>query len=260
MNEAAPKLPGGIKTTTRGHVELVEIDRADRRNALSLEDRFELRAALEQADADPNIHVVLITGRGEHFCAGGDVREFTVERDRTQAHHYALTTAQMVFRTMRAMRTPTVARVRGAAAGAGMSLALGCDIVVAERGAYFHPAHLDLAVVPDWGLIWLLPRLLGTARAKSVLMGRRRVSAEQAAGWGLIAECVEPEQLDEGVDGYCRRLAEIPAAPMAHTRRGLDRSLDTSLYAFLEWEADAIADTMPRPEHRERVNAFLTRR
>lgn len=250
----------GIRAVTRENIEFIEINRVDRRNALSIEDRFALRKALDEAESDPYIRAVVITGRGDHFCSGGDVREFTVDRDRLAAHHYALTTAQMVFRALRAMSTPTVARVRGAAAGAGMSLALGCDIVVAERDAYFHPAHLDLAVVPDWGLIWLLPRLLGLARAKAVLLARRRITAEEAMAWGLIAECVDSSQLDETVERYCNRLVDVPEVPLGLTRHGLDRSLDMPLDQFLEWEADAIAQVLPLPEHRERVEYFLTRR
>jgi 2-(1,2-epoxy-1,2-dihydrophenyl)acetyl-CoA isomerase len=251
---------GGIISATREHVETIEINRPDRRNALSREDRFALRSALRDADRDPNVRVIVLTGAGEHFCSGGDVREFTVERDWDAAHEYALTAAQMVFRTVRAMQTPTVARVRGAAAGAGMSLALGCDIDIADTGAFFHPAHLDLAVIPDWGLLWLLPRLVGTARAKAILLGRRRVAAQLAADWGLIAECVEPGELDKVVTNYCARLAEVPPVPMGLARQGLDRSLDTALEPFLNWEASAIADTVSRPEHRERVDRFLTRR
>lgn len=251
---------GGIRATTREHVETIEIARPDRRNALSREDRFALRAALETADRDPAVRVVVITGHRDHFCAGGDIREFTLERDRAEAHRYALTAAQAVFRTVRVMRTPTVARVRGAAAGAGMALALGCDIVVAERGAFFHPAHLDLAVVPDWGLIWLLPRMIGMARAKSALLGGQRIPAERAAEWGMIAECVDSAELEAVVNRYCVRIASIPELPIALTRLGLDGSIDRSLEAFLEWEAAATADVMSRPEHRERVHAFLTRR
>jgi 2-(1,2-epoxy-1,2-dihydrophenyl)acetyl-CoA isomerase len=225
-----------------------------------VEDRLALAAALYEADHDPEVRVVVITGHGDYFCAGGDVREFQVERTRAEAEEYAVTKAQTVFRVMRAMRTPTVARVRGVAAGAGMYLALGSDIVVAEEGGFFHPGHLDLAVTPDWGAVWLMPRLMGMARAKSTMLTGNRIPFDTAERWGLIAECVAGDRLDAVVDDYCQRIASIPEAPMALTRKGLDASLDRPLDAFLDWEAMVIADVLTRPEHRERVDAFLVRR
>jgi 2-(1,2-epoxy-1,2-dihydrophenyl)acetyl-CoA isomerase len=247
----------GLQIDTRGPVRWLTLTRPSRRNALMVEDRLALAEALSKADHDPDVRVVAITGYGDYFCAGGDVREFQAERTRAEAEEYAVTKAQAVFRVMRSMRTPTVARVRGVAAGAGMYLALGSDIVVAEEGGFFHPGHLDLAVTPDWGAIWLMPRLIGTARAKAAMLTGNRIAFDTAARWGLIAECVPTDQLDSVVNHYCERIACIPEAPMALTRRGLDASLDRSLDAFLDWEAMVIADMMTRPEHRERVDAFL---
>jgi len=225
-----------------------------------VEDRVSLAAELAAADEDPGVRVVVITGHGDHFCGGGDLREFMVERTREEADLYAVTTAQAPFRALRAMSTPTVARVRGVAAGAGMYLALGCDIVVAEQGGFFEPRHLDLAVMPDWGAVWLMPRLIGMARAKAAMLTGRRIDFELAAEWGLIAECVTAAQLDDRVHTYCERIAAIPEAPIARLRRGLDASLDWSLDAFLAWEAVVIGDLMTRSAHRERVEAFLARR
>lgn len=250
---------GGIRLRMDDAVATITLDRPERRNAMRRTDRTALRAALQQADRDPGVHVIVLTGAGGHFCAGGDINEFTEQRDRNAAHEYALTYAQAVFRAMRELGTPTVARVEGAAAGAGMYLALGCDIVVAAEGAYFHPGHLDLAVVPDWGAIWLMPRLVGVAKAKALLLTGRRLQAEDAHRYGLVAECVPPSALDDTVAGYCHDIARIPPVPMGWTRQGLDRSLDLSLPEFLEWESQATADVMSRPEHHERVDAFLNR-
>lgn len=250
----------GVVESTDGEIRQIELRRPSRRNALTREDRIVLRNALIKAEEEQGIRVVVITGHGEHFCAGGDVREFQKRRDRQEAQTYALGTAQVVFRAMRAMRKPTIARVRGVSAGAGMYLALGCDIVVAEDSAAFHPAHLNLAVVPDWGAVWLMPRLIGMARAKAVLLSGARIDAPTAADWGLIAESVPAERLDGVVAEYCERITAVPEVPIALTRIGLDRSFDLTLGEFLEWEADVIADVMTRPEHHERVDAFIARR
>jgi 2-(1,2-epoxy-1,2-dihydrophenyl)acetyl-CoA isomerase len=238
----------------------ITLSRPRQRNALSTQDRLTLRDALIRADADPAIRTIVITGAGDHFCAGGDVREFADRKDHSAAYAYALTIAQATFRAMRRMRTPTIARVRGVAAGAGMYLALGCDIVVADETASFHPAHLRLAVIPDWGAIWLLPRLVGLARAKAIALSGDSVPAATAAEWGLIADCVPESELDGAVQSYCAKIAAIAAVPVALTRVGLDGALDRSLSEFLEWEADAIADVMSRPEHHEQVSAFLAAR
>ncbi len=145
--------------------------------------------------------------------------------------------AQATFRALRGLRKPTIAKVEGAAAGAGMFLALGCDIVVAADTARFVASHLNLALPPDWGGIWLLPRLIGLARAKALLLTGRPVGAVQAADWGLIAEAVPAADLDATVAGYGAALAAAPPLPLGLARLGLDRSLDTPLDAFLRWEA-----------------------
>jgi 2-(1,2-epoxy-1,2-dihydrophenyl)acetyl-CoA isomerase len=249
----------GLQVEDRDDCRLLTLKRPGRRNALTVEDRLNLAAALEAADRDPAVRVVVITGNGDYFCAGGDITEFQVERTRAEADAYAIEKAQIVFKAMRSMRTPTIGRVRGIAAGAGMYLALGCDIVIAEKGGFFHPGHLDLAVTPDWGAIWLMPRLVGMARAKAAMLTGGRIEFVTAERWGLIAECVSADRLDEVVADYCARIVRVPEAPMALTRKGLDGSLDRPLDAFLEWEAMVIADVMTRPEHRERVDAFLSR-
>jgi 2-(1,2-epoxy-1,2-dihydrophenyl)acetyl-CoA isomerase len=251
--------PEGVEITQAGGVRRIMLNRPSRRNALTETDRWTLSTALKEADHDPEVRVVVITGSGESFCAGGDIHEFAQERDRISAQIYGLTTAQTVFRALRGMRTPSVARVRGAAAGAGMFLAVGCDIVVADSTAFFLPAHLALGVMPDWGAIWLMPRLVGAARAKAALLTGTRITAETAADWGLIAECTTADQLDERVNWYCQRICSFPSEAIAWTRRGLDQSEDFTLPEFLDWEAQAIAELMPAAEHRDRVAAFLSR-
>lgn len=250
----------GIRLATDGDCRLIEISRPSRRNALRVADRFAIRDALVDADADPSVRSVLITGAGEHFCSGGDINEFAQERSAEEARAYAGEVAQAVFRTMRTMRTPTIAGVRGAAVGAGMALALGCDLVVAERDAYFMAAQLNLGVIPDWGLIWLLPRLIGIARAKALLLPGHRIGAEDAAAIGMIAACVESDRLEQTIADYRARIAAAPALATGLTRAGLDASLDTSADRFLDWEARAIAQTMSSTDHRDRVAAFLSGR
>jgi 2-(1,2-epoxy-1,2-dihydrophenyl)acetyl-CoA isomerase len=247
----------GLRIEDAGSVRTLTLDRVEVRNALSIELRHQLAGALMAADADQEVRVVVVTGAGGHFCAGADVN--VMDRDWTpaEAADYASSVAQSTFRALRALRKPSVARVEGAAAGAGMFLALGCDIVVAADDARFVASHLNLGLPPDWGGMWLLPRLVGLARAKALLLTGRALPAARAAEWGLIAEAVPAADLDVTVAGYCEALVAAPPMPLGLARLGLDRSLDTPLDAFLRWEADAVALSLTAPEHRERVRRFL---
>jgi 2-(1,2-epoxy-1,2-dihydrophenyl)acetyl-CoA isomerase len=247
----------GLRIADADGVRTLTLDRVEVRNALTIELRRQLPEALAAADADPAVRVIVITGAGGHFCAGADISGLDRDWTESDAAEYMTSLAQPTFRALRSLHTPTVARVEGVAAGAGMFLALGCDIVVAADDARFVASHLNLALPPDWGGLWLLPRLVGLARAKALLLTGRPLPASRAAEWGLIAEAVPAADLDATVAGYCRALAAAPPIPLGLARLGLDRSLDTSLDAFLPWEADAVARCLTAPEHRERVQAFL---
>jgi 2-(1,2-epoxy-1,2-dihydrophenyl)acetyl-CoA isomerase len=246
-----------LRIDNRDGICRLTLDRVQARNALTLDLRRRLPDALADADADPAVRVVVITGAGGHFCAGADIGEFDRSWTPTEAADYVTSLAQATFRALRSLRKPSIARVEGVAAGAGMFLALGCDIVVAADDARFVASHLNLALPPDWGGIWLLPRLVGLARAKALLLSGRPLPAPQAADWGLIAEAVPTHDLDATVAGYCHALAAAPPLPVGLTRLGLDRSLDTPLDAFLAWEAAAVALCLTAPEHHQRVQGFL---
>lgn len=247
----------GVRSSLVGSVQMIELNRPASRNALTKIDRLALLGALTEADLDPVVKVIVVRGAGGTFCAGGDIREFGTTTTKSAAMEYAKSYAQPVFSRMRALSTPTVAVVEGVAAGAGMYLALSCDIVIAEESAVFYPAHLDIGVVPDWGAIWLLPRLVGMARAKTLALGRKSLDAMTAAQWGLVAECVPRAQLESVTNLYVDRMRSFPEHAVALTRQGLDASLDTDLAAFLEWESEVIATTMSHPEHLRRVQKFL---
>jgi 2-(1,2-epoxy-1,2-dihydrophenyl)acetyl-CoA isomerase len=250
----------GLRIADDGAVRTLTLDRPEVLNALTVPLRQGLAAALVEADADPAVRVVLITGAGTAFCSGGDVEEMDTDRTPTQAHEYTSTIANLVFRTLRGMSTPTVARVSGVAAGAGMFLALACDVVVAAEEARFVASHLGIGLPPDWGGLWTVPRLVGQARARALLLTARPIDARRATEWGLIAECVPAAELDATVASYCKALAAAPPGAMAAARDGIARSYDMPLDEFLDWEAKAVAEALLDPEHRRRVQAFLERR
>lgn len=250
----------GLRIADDGVVRTLTIDRPEVHNALTVPLRHGLAAALAEADAEPGVRVVIVTGAGGTFCSGADVTEMDTDRSPEEARAYATEVAGVVFRTIRRMTTPSLARVEGVAAGAGMFLALACDVVVAARDARFVASHLALGLPPDWGGLWTVPRLVGQARARALLLTGRPIAAPKAEAWGLIAECVPAGELDATVASYCEALSGPPPEVMAAARDGLARSFDLPLDAFLEWEAEAVSAAIQTPEHHRRVRAFLERR
>ncbi len=242
----------GVRTFT--------IDNPGRKNALSLAVRAELSARLLEADADLSVRVVVITGQGANFCSGADLTEVPRHQDALGAHRYMSHVSQQVARSLLGMRTPVVARVRGAAAGAGMMLALLCDVVVASDDAGFAVSQLKLGIPPDWMALWLLPRMVGRARARSLLWKGAGVSAATAAAWGLIAEAVEPDCLDATVQEYCASIRGMSPLAAALTKDGLSQASEGSLESFAAWEAAAIGLGLVSTEFEQNVAAFLERR
>jgi 2-(1,2-epoxy-1,2-dihydrophenyl)acetyl-CoA isomerase len=242
-----------------GGIRTLELGPERRRNALSMATRFALAEQLVAADADPTVLVIVITGAGTAFCAGADINEVPRGLTADDAHRYMTESSQVVARALAALTTPTIARVDGVAAGAGMFLALGCDIVIASDRATFVPSQLRLGLPPDWYGLWLLPRLVGRARAKAILLRAEPVTAGTAAAIGMIAECVAPERLDEVVTEYCERISALPALAVSLVKEGLDRQSDHPVDRFAEWEADAVALALTSDEYEHRVNDFLTK-
>ena len=250
----------GVSFQVSNGIRRIRINRPRTRNALVVEDRIALGNALSSADQDPATRVVVVSGTDGNFCSGADIGELALRRDEREVRAYASSVAQTVFRSLRTMRKPTIAEVEGSAAGAGMYLALGCDVVIASEDAMFHPSHSRIGLVPDWGALWILPRLVGLARARVILLGGRPVPATTAAAWGMIADAVPAGMLRNTVERYCADLTSGTDLSIGLTRAGLDISEDSRLEEFLEWEADAIAKTLADREHRDRVAAFLDRK
>jgi 2-(1,2-epoxy-1,2-dihydrophenyl)acetyl-CoA isomerase len=140
-----------------------------------------------------------------------------------------------------------------------MFLALGCDVVVAAERARFVPSQLALGIPPDWAGLWLLPRLVGRARAAALLLRGEPVTASDAAAMGLIAECVPADRLDEVVAAYCERIAALPPLAVGLVKDGLDRAANGSFAEFEAWEAAALGLAITAPEYEQRVAAFLAR-
>lgn len=224
-----------VVVTRQGAVTVLRLNEPKSMNALSMTIRDGLAAAVAEAVSDPAVRCIVLTGTDGAFCAGGDIRNMGVKRApeiraRMQGAY------KWVAELIKAEK-PVVTAVNGAAAGAGFSLALTGDIIIAQRDAYFVTAFTRLGACPDLGLLTTLPRAIGTARAKDLLLTSRKVSAEEAWQMGLISRVVEPGKLMAEAMATAEQLAAAPTVTIGLIKRLLLKAYDPSLDNFLEQEA-----------------------
>ncbi len=241
-----------------GAVATITLNRPDKLNAFTAEMHAELAAALDRVERE-GPRALLITGAGRGFCAGQDLGQ---RRD-GEPPDLGETLDRLynpMVRRLRALKLPIVAAVNGAAAGAGMSLALACDLTLAARSASFLQAFARIGLVPDSGSTWFLPRLVGAQRARALALLAEKITAEEAAAWGLIWKVVDDAQLMPEAIALARRLAAAPTAALAAIKRALDRAWDQSLDAQLDLERDLQRALGRSEDYREGVAAFFEKR
>ena len=248
-----------LLTRHDGDVLILTINRPERMNAATLSLADEMVAALTQLDG---ARAVLITGEGRAFCAGADLSaraDLTGSRgeasEASLRDHY-----NPLIERLRALDVPVVAAVNGAAAGIGCSIALAADLVLAGRSGYFLQAFVNIGLVPDGGSTWMLPRLIGTARAKAMMMLGERVSGEQAEAWGLIHRCVADEMLMEEALALAHRLAKGPSVALGGMRRLIGAAGELTLSQALSAEASAQRVAADSEDATEGGLAFLQKR
>jgi 2-(1,2-epoxy-1,2-dihydrophenyl)acetyl-CoA isomerase len=246
-----------VEVARRGAVLTITLNRPEVLNALNAQVHAELNAALEQA-RDPSVRAVVLTGAGRGFCVGQDLQEFgSGARDvagnlRSNYHPNVL--------AIRALEKPVIAAVNGAAAGAGLSLALACDARVAGESARFVPAFINIGLVPDSGGTWLVRRLLGASRAFEWLTTGRRLDAREALAWGLVSEVVPDEELAGRAHEVAELFASMPTRAVWETKRLLDAAETGTFAEQLELEARTQAELTRTADFREGVDAFLSKR
>ena len=240
-----------------GAVLTLTLNRPDALNALNAELRAALLAGVKGAARDDGVRAVVLTGAGRGFCAGADLRGGSGER----AFRRVLTAEyNPLIEAIRTLPKPVVAAVNGVAAGAGMSLALAADIVVAAEESRFVPAFNRIGLVPDSGLTRTLVRALGRHRALEILLGERHLHAEDAHTLGLVAAVVPPDALGETARALAERLAAGPTRGIGLTKRLLNAAEDDTLAETLAVEA-ALQELAGRTEdHAEGVSAFGEKR
>jgi 2-(1,2-epoxy-1,2-dihydrophenyl)acetyl-CoA isomerase len=251
-----------IRFESAGGVARVTLNRPERLNSFTTQMHAELRDALARVSGDGAARVLLLTGAGRGFCAGQDLADRAVAPGAEPVDLGASIDENYrpLVLGLRNLPLPVVCAVNGVAAGAGASIALACDLVVACRSASFVQAFCRIGLVPDSGGTFFLPRLVGTARAMGLAMLGDKLTAEDAAQWGVIWKCVDDDQFAPTVDALVEQLARAPTRGLAAIKRALYASADHSLEQQLAVERDAQRELGASADYREGVAAFLEKR
>jgi 2-(1,2-epoxy-1,2-dihydrophenyl)acetyl-CoA isomerase len=244
-----------ILIDNRGSWRIVTLNRPDRLNAFNEAMHRALATALDDAAQDIECRAVLLTGAGRGFCAGQDLAAISGDLGTTIENFY-----NPLVRRISTMNKPMVCAVNGTAAGAGANIALACDIVLAARSAKFIQSFAKIGLVPDSGGTWLLPRLIGEARAKALAMLAEPISAETAERWGMIWRVVDDDKLMPEGEALAAHLASQPTQGLALIKQAFAKSATNGLDAQLDLERDLQRQAGQTPDYAEGVNAFIAKR
>ena len=243
---AAKLVEPAVHLAIAGGVATITLNRPASVNSINIELADQLSESLTKVSSDDTVQVVLLAGAGRMFCAGGDLTELAAAPDRGAYMHQLVSAAHAAVRTLAAMEKPVVAAVHGSAAGAGLSLALLADVVVAGRSAKFLTAYTSVGLTPDCGQSWLLPRATGLSQALSLTLCPRPIGAEEALALGLATTLVDDDDVSLEASRVARRLAEGPNPALGRARRLLRGSYD-GFEAHLDRELVSIEE-MARSE------------
>lgn len=248
-----------VKTVKDGSVLVVRLASPENRNSLTTELRRQLGDAVEQAEQDQSVRAVYLTGEGPTFCSGGDFQMLKTQCDPWPVHRRFRNFSRWLTPLI-TLDKPVVVGVRGHAVGGGMGLALTGDVVIAGESAKFMSGFFRLGTVPDIGMMYHLPRLIGMARAKNFLFSNGTLSPQEALDLGLVAKVVADDEVDAAGLTEARRLAEGPAEVIGLAKTLMARSFETSLHDMFAFEGFGQVLAMSNPEFREGLAAVIEKR
>ncbi|MCA1453726.1 enoyl-CoA hydratase/isomerase family protein [Bradyrhizobium sp. BRP22] len=248
-----------------GRVAILTLNRPEARNALSDNLTPALRRMIKSLGDDPNIGALLITGAGNAFCAGGDVKGMgsgIARPERTLEERVAILQERQRTLTgvLAAVRKPTVAALPGPAAGAGLAIALACDIRIAAESAIMATGYARIGLSGDYGVAWLLTRLAGTSRARELMFLSERLDARRCEAFGLVNRVVPDDQLRSAALELARQLADGPPIALGYMKDNLDHALASDLLASMDLEAEHMVRAARTTDHNEAVRAFVEKR
>ncbi len=257
MSAVLYELNDGIATLT--------LNLPSKLNPIALDLQQELRECFARVRNDASVRAAVLTGAGKAFCVGADLSAMNApEEGKTlgdQTADWMQSMSNPLIEELRAMPVPVVCAVNGPAAGAGVGLALACDIVVAARSAYFYLPFLPkLGIVPDLGCTWFIPRRVGPARAMGMALLDEKLGAETAAQWGLIWAALDDGLLQREAVQIAQRLARLPAHAVLEARRAIEQSERHTLPEQLHYESERQRELIDEPSFSEGVTAFLQKR
>ncbi len=244
----------------RDRVGELVLNRPESANAIDLETARELAAAIRRAREDAAVDVVLLRGRGTRFCAGGDLAAMAAAPDRPAFVAELAHAAHEAVRALDGLDKPVVVAVQGSAAGVGLSLVLGADLVIASESATFVTAYTSVGLTPDGGMSWLLPRVVGQRRALELILTSTPVTAAHAHELGIVSQVCAEEELVSIAREAAETLAARPAHAIGAARRLVRESWTRSLDSHLDIEAETIAHAADHDQSRRLIDRFLAKR
>ncbi len=258
-----PEEAAVVTETLEGRVLTVTLNRPQRRNTITTELIEVLQAILGRAASDPEVRVLVLTGAGATFCAGGDVGGMDGGNAATPARPVEMRDLLAGANTsllLHRMPKPTIAMIRGAAAGGGLALAAACDLRLSADTARFTFAYTRLGLAGDFAATYLLEKLLGTTRAREFCLLCPVVGAEEALKIGLVTRVFAEADLESETYGLARQLASFPPHALGRIKANLDAAAELSPDEAVEREAETFLECLRTPDHREAVQAFLEKR
>ncbi|WPO41332.1 enoyl-CoA hydratase-related protein [Tardiphaga sp. 42S5] len=270
MSEAVKVIDTGtseLLCEIRERVAVITLNRPEARNSLSDHLTPALRTMIRTCGENPDVGALLITGAGTAFCSGGDVKGMGAHRKQTvlemsfderiadlQERQRLLTGALI------AVRKPTIAALPGPAAGAGLAIAMACDIRIAAQSAFVSTGYLRVGLSGDYGIAWLLTRLVGTARARELMFTADKVEASRAEAIGLFNRVVPDDRLQDEAFAMARGMAQGPTLALRYMKDNLDEALAFDFTTARDHEAERLIRTTMTADHREAVQAFIEKR
>jgi len=238
------------------------LNRPDRLNSFTVQMHSEVSKALDQTESDKTVRTMLITGAGRGFCAGQDLSDRAVApgNDGVDLGESLEERYNPLIRRLTSLPIPVVCAVNGVAAGAGVNIALAADIVIAARSAKFIQSFANIGLVPDSGGTWILPRLVGQARALGLTLTGEPLMAQTAADWGLIWKAVDDEKLNEETEAMIAKFAAAPTKGLAAIKAAIRSASSRTLNEQLDHERDLQRDLGRTDDYREGVDAFMNKR
>jgi 2-(1,2-epoxy-1,2-dihydrophenyl)acetyl-CoA isomerase len=253
-----------IRLDVDGGIARLTLNRPDKLNSFTGAMHAELRTALDSVQNEKSIRVLVLTGAGRAFCAGQDLGDPAMTmvpgQPAPDIGNVVETNYKPLVLRLQNLRVPTIAAVNGIAAGAGASVALACDLVIAGKSASFLQAFSKIGLVPDTGSTWFLPQRIGMARAMGLAMLADKLPAEKAAEWGLIWQAVDDADLNASVDKLAAQLATMPTKALVRTRQAMHAAPTHTLEQQLSMEGGFMRELGWSPDYAEGVAAFMEKR